>query len=415
MIGLLVGYMWLFIHRPFEIWTALATYRIERMYMIGTIAFWFASGARVPVGNRVQRYLACFVLVMVVSWCVSPFQHPRSDETVENYLKYAVFYVLLVTSVRDVRDLRTILVGHFCIITLLMTHSLLEYFNGRRHYAQGIVRLVPVGSSYDYNDLAGIIVSSQPLVWVLWHAWNEWWKRAALLAQTGLACVCVMLTGSRMGFIGMVLASMLACLTSTRRWQLLCLFPLLLAAVWMILPQDRRDRYLTLVDPSRGPSDAAASAGNLRFGGFAGALPLFAERPLLGCGPNNYRLASGMPTMPHNLYGQLLAELGVAGAITFFLMLVGVAQNALDARRIVRTTMTADDLLPWHTVLAASASFLLLAIMAWGFNFLFWHVWLWFGGFQVVALRLLSEHATFRQWNNDELSAHTVVGDPAWE
>jgi hypothetical protein len=45
--------------------------------------------------------------------------------------------------------------------------------------------------------------------------------------------------------------------------------------------------------------------------------------------------------------------------------------------------------LAWHTVAAMSATFLLLAIMAWGFNFLFWHVWLWFGGFQAVALSCL--------------------------
>ena len=40
MLYLLIGYMYLFIHRPFEIWPALGELRVELGYMVGTIAFW---------------------------------------------------------------------------------------------------------------------------------------------------------------------------------------------------------------------------------------------------------------------------------------------------------------------------------------------------------------------------------------
>ena len=49
--------------------------------------------------------------------------------------------------------------------------------------------------------------------------------------------------------------------------------------------------------------------------------------------------------------------------------------------------------LAWDTVAAVGETVLLLAIMSWGFNFLYWHVWLWFGGFQVVALQCLHDQA----------------------
>ena len=60
--------------------------------------------------------------------------------------------------------------------------------------------------------------------------------------------------------------------------------------------------------------------------------------------------------------------------------------------------------MPWHTVLAMSAAFLLLAVMSWGFNFLYWHVWLWFGAFQVAALRVWKEQAAIRNFGESGLN-----------
>ena len=52
---------------------------------------------------------------------------------------------------------------------------------------------------------------------------------------------------------------------------------------------------------------------------------MFAEKTVLGYGPMGFMWKNGW--MPHNLYGQLLAELGAAGAIAFALILLGVAWN----------------------------------------------------------------------------------------
>jgi hypothetical protein len=387
-VWLLVGYMWLFVHRPFEIWPWLATLRIERVFMIFTIVCWLLSVPRFPPPNRLHLRFVLFILVMLASWMMSPYA-AAGDATVENYLKYAVFYVLLVTSMRTEKDLRTLLAGYVAVMTLLMVHSLREYFLGSTVWAQGFGRLIPVGRTYDFNDFAGLIVCSLPFAWVLWHEWKTRWRRLLTLGYLALACYCIILTGSRMGFCGLVAASMLACLTSPKRWRLLAMYPILFAVAWMMLPENQKDRYLTLL--GEGHSTKFASAGQYRYGGFEQALPLFEERPLFGFGPMGFRAMRG--SMPHNLYGQLLAELGAAGAVAFGLILWGVAQNAWEARRIVRGIGKLDDSMAWNTVIGASAAFLLLAFMAWGFNFLFWHVWLWFGGFQAVALYRLKTQA----------------------
>jgi O-antigen ligase len=415
MIWLLIGYMWLFIHRPFEIWPVLGAFRIERVYMIGTIICWLLSRAAIPSGNRLHRYFALFVAVILASWLISPYRS-AGDASVENYLKYSVFYVLLVTSVRSLQDLRTLAIGHFCIVSLLMAHTLRECFNGNSWYAQGIVRMQGVNQTFrDPNDFAGLVVSCLPFAWSLWQPAAGKILRVAILGHVGLVGYCVMLTGSRMGMVGMVLAGGLATLASPKRWRWLTVYGLLLAAVWVVLPADRKARYLTLVDPNAGPSAAASSGGRLRMGGFEAALPVFAERPLLGFGPDSFAQASGSGHMPHNLYGQLLAELGAAGAVSFALIIWGVARNTRDARHFHSIAMELEvDEFPWRTVIAVASAFFLLLVMAWGFNFLFWHIWLWFGGFQVVALRLLKHQAAQVQFiEEEEATEHLPVGN-AW-
>src|SRR4051794_24505354 len=129
MIWLLIGYMWLYIHRPFEIWPMLAAVRLERVYMIVTLVCWLLSGPSLPRGNRLHWYFAGFVLVMLTSWMVSPCGN-TGDDAVQNYLKFVVFYVMLVTTVRTELDLRRILVGYLAVMTLWMGHCVREYFNG---------------------------------------------------------------------------------------------------------------------------------------------------------------------------------------------------------------------------------------------------------------------------------------------
>ena len=389
MVWLLIGYMWLYIHRPFEIWPILAVFHVERCYMIVTVACWLGSRPSLPRGNRLHWFFAAFVLAILASWMVTPCGS-AGDEVVENYLKFVMFYVMLVSTVRTEQDLRRIVTGFVAVMALWIAHCLREFYNGRATWAQGIKRILPVGHSYDFNDFAGLIVCSLPFVWLLWREWTGRAMRLLLLAYSGLAGYCVILTGSRMGIVGAVVSVAIGCLGSAKRWRLLAMAPVLAAAVWMMLPQDRRNRYFTLYDPDAGTATGAtASAGNYRWNGLEASLPLFAERPLLGYGPMGFKAMNRW--LPHNLYGQLLAELGIAGAISFALILIGVALNVVEARRIARDFPNGH--LAWDTVATVGAAYVVLAVMSWGFNFLFWHVWLWFGGIQVVALQLLKSQA----------------------
>src|SRR5437868_6020704 len=105
-IWLLIGYMWLFIHRPFEVWPVLGEYRLELLYVLATMAVWLFQPKQWP-SSPVQWGLVGFGAAVLMCWLASPWCIEASL-TVENYFKVFVFYVLVVTTVGTERDLRRI-------------------------------------------------------------------------------------------------------------------------------------------------------------------------------------------------------------------------------------------------------------------------------------------------------------------
>ncbi|MGH7171740.1 MAG: O-antigen ligase family protein, partial [Gemmataceae bacterium] len=72
MIWLLGGYMWLFVHRPFEVWPVLGTFQIERAYMILMLLVWLFS-PKGWVGNRMHGVTAFFSVLLFLTWMLSPY------------------------------------------------------------------------------------------------------------------------------------------------------------------------------------------------------------------------------------------------------------------------------------------------------------------------------------------------------
>ena len=63
---LLIGYMFLFVHRPFEFYLALGELHVERVYMLGMILVWIT---RVPAYGSNPEGMWIFLLV-----CPKSFQ-----------------------------------------------------------------------------------------------------------------------------------------------------------------------------------------------------------------------------------------------------------------------------------------------------------------------------------------------------
>ena len=382
---LLVGYMFLFIDRPFEVWPVLGDWHVERAYMILTLVAWvFAPDKRFPA-NAFHLALAAFAAAVVGSWAMSPWAE-AGQPRVEDWLKVLVFYGLVVTTVHEERDYRTLVIGFLTVMALYLLHSFKEYLGGRHTYRMGIARMIGVDSSLgDPNSFGATIVFSLPFVTAFWKAEvggkpGKW----ALAGYFCLAVLCLLLTGSRSSLLGLGVWSGGTVLVSSRRRLLI---PALLVAApvaFVALPDSLQNRFETIVNPDAGPANAKTS-GEGRIEGLIKGVELWGQYPLTGAGPGAWRPATKSGIESHSLYGQLAGELGLFGVTAFCGLLLAYVVNLRHMRAEREWATGADSDFVFLTARAVGVGVLLLLFMGLFGHNLFRFSWLWYGAFLVVA------------------------------
>lgn len=382
---LLIGYMFLFIDRPFEVWPWLGDLHVERVYMLLTLAAWALYPNKRFVPSGLHAAFAAFVAAVLVCWGASPWSATTQDR-VEDWLKIVVFYCLLVTTVFDERGLQRMTVGFVAVVGLYLLHSFREFLLGRHTYRMGIARMIGVdGTLGDPNSFGASIVVALPFAVALWRSGlGGKLARQALAGYMGLSVLCVLLTGSRSSLLGLLVYAGWLILRSKKRGVWLAAFALAAPAAFVALPGSLQDRFETIIDSDVGPANARES-GEGRIVGFLTGLDLFTQNPLTGVGPGAWRPATKSKVESHNLYGQLLGETGLVGAAAFTAVLLAFLVNVRRCARDRRADPVGEHDLVYQVPVAVWAGVLLMLFLGnFGHN-LFRFNWLWYGGFLVVA------------------------------
>jgi len=318
-IWLLVGYMWLFVHRPFEIWSIFATIRLERSYMACVILVWTFSwlsnpNAKRPLGNIFTPALFLFTFAAAISSVLSPFVNV-GDATYQDWLKYIVFFVILMTSVKTEKDLKIIVTGFVIAVFLFMAHSYREYLCGHVRFVVGAPRLVGVGVTFnEFNDYGTMLVCMLPMLFPLVTLCKKNWHYLFVLGYALLTLRSVMLTGSRTAFVMLCGLMILPILFSRYRFRLI---PIILVAAplgWLVMPESLQNRYRTVWNPTI--NQEANRNLHARFQGFYEGMENWSNYPIFGVGPGCHGPAAGTPLQAHNLPGQLAGETGTFGVTT---------------------------------------------------------------------------------------------------
>jgi len=388
---LLIGYMFLFIDRPFEVWSWLGDLHFERMYMIVTLIAWLFSPNKKWLPNVQHWCYAAFAIAVLVCWIASPWME-KTQPKIEDWFKIVVFYGLLVTSVHNERGLKRMVAGFLAVMGLYIAHSLKEYLGGRHVYRMGIARMIGVDTTLgDPNSFGASIVFSLPMVAVAWKSGlGGRWGKFALAGLTAMAAVSILLTGSRSSLLGLFVWSATAMLMHRKRFLWLTLACLVAPMAYVALPGELQNRFETIINPDVGPESAKVS-GEGRLEGLETGFRLLGKYPLTGIGPGAWIPATGSEVESHNLVGQLVGEMGLLGAGAFSLVLLAFAWNIGKVRAIQteRPEWKSDFAVQVASGTAIAVG-LLLFMGLFGHN-LFRFTWLWYGGFLIIARHVLAQ------------------------
>jgi O-antigen ligase len=382
---LLIGYMFLFIDRPFEVWQWLGDLHVERVYMLFTLAVWVVYPGKRWLPNAQHFAYAAFAAAVLACWAVSPWAE-QGQTVVEDWLKIVVFYVLLVTTVHDEEGLKQLAVGFLAVMGLYLLHSFREYLGGRHTFRMGISRMIGVDKTLgDPNSFGASILFALPLVTALWRAGIGGLKGKVLLTgYVGLSSLCILLTGSRGSLLGLLVWFGIVIWGTKYRFKALAGFAVAAPLAFVALPESLQTRFETIINPEVGPKNAQES-GEGRIQGFLTGLELWQASPLTGIGPGAWRPATRSIIESHNLYGQLLGETGSLGAAAFLAILASFWINLRNVRRACDWfPESRNDLVFQLPAAIGMTVFLLLLMGNFGHN-LFRFTWLWYGGFLIIA------------------------------
>ncbi|HMC64907.1 MAG TPA: O-antigen ligase family protein [Gemmataceae bacterium] len=407
---ILIGYMFLFIHRPFEVWPVLADLHVERIYMIGALLAVAVCPGKRWLSNWQHLAYLVFAAAVLLCWLSSPWAS-QGQQVVEDWFKILAFYVLIVLVVHDERALKRLVLAFLVIMAVYMTHSLREYVGGRHTYRMGIARMIGVDETLgDPNSFGASVVYALPFVTPFWVCWPTWRMRSFLAGYVALSFICIGLTGSRSAFIGLLFWATVTLLRSQWRWRLALPAVLIAPLLWAALPISLQNRFETIVNPEAGPAIAQKSAES-RVEGLKIGWRLFEKSPITGCGPGAWRPATGRKLESHNLYGQLLGETGSVGAAAFAVILLGFWLNLRGVRRAYRQHPEWGQDFLYHLSKAVGMAVLLLLFEGnFGHNLLRYS-WLWYGAFLIIA-RHCVQYRAVEQTAAEESAGWDEEGSP---
>src|SRR3569623_183477 len=181
----------------------------------------------------------------------------------------------------------------------------------------------------------------------VWHAWRRPDAKLRLMFMTSLLVGAVFVSGERMALLlclgGLGLATVLQ-RGAARAWMMgtLALARAAIVALGLADPRMLQRHVEQTAETAHGLLDSPY--GQI----WRSALHLASERPLLGVGMKNFRVACddpviGLPaaeaplrctTHPHNLYLEWLAEAGVPGLLGFLALIAAWSRRLWRASRI---------------------------------------------------------------------------------
>jgi len=325
----LLLYLLLVAVRPQEGVAQLEAIHVERLFAVLAVLGWGLQAAvrRAPVtySRGVAGWLAAFVIVCFCSIFTAIWKAGAAEAWVELLKAVVLFFLIsqLVDSPKRLYVLLAVLaLGH---LWMAGESIRLYYSEGYDYMKMGILRATTSSVSRgDPNSLAASLLLAVCLgIYTMRSRAGVLW-RLMWFGVIGAAGFVIVLTGSRAAMLAALFMLFYVWLRSRQKIVVAACAVIVVAGVWLVMPLQYKDRFMTTFDFERNPSAGESARG--RITGLKVGAQMFLDRPLLGVGVGNFSVAHAMRYSPpdyqswlqaHNLLAQVAGETGLLGVIAF--------------------------------------------------------------------------------------------------
>jgi len=398
-IWLLVFGMVISFYRPFSEWPVVGehTTLIVRTYIWSLIAIWLIGWLANPNAKRLPEnilFLAIFLytLVAIISALVSPYYTSIFENMVLlGWIEHIVLFVIIVTSVKTEKDLKIILTFLAAALFVDMSHTFWNYLSGYVRYTRGVER-IDGGRGLYATQLLYLLPFMLPLVTLC----KKYWHYLFAVGYVLLTLRLVTLTASRTSFITLIGLLVLFMLLSRYRFRIFPVLFLVLPLGWLLMPEGMQNRYRTLWDSTI--DHTANLTAEARVNAFSTGLENWLNHPIVGVGPGAHGRPSGSGYEAHNLYAQVIGELGTVGIVSFLFILVCFGINHYhiwkNYKYLQEKKLDKERLYCWRVSIAVMYGVLVMLIGGFGMHHAFTYFWLWLAAFQILAAVLMQDTVT---------------------
>lgn len=325
----LLLYLLLVAVRPQEGTVQLEAIHVERLSAVLAMLGWGLQAAvrRAPVtfSRGVAGWLFAFVLVCFCSIFTSVWKAAAMDAWIE-LIKAGVLFFLVSQLVDSPKRLYAFLIvfalGH---VWMAGESVRLYYSEGYDYTRMGILRATTSSVSRgDPNSLAASLLLAVCLgIYTIRSRARVLWRLVWFVVVCAGSFV-VVLTGSRAAMFAALFMLLYVWVRSGKKVAVAALAVIVVAGVWLAMPLQYKDRFMTTFDFERNPSAGESARG--RITGLKVGAQMFLDRPLLGVGVGNFSVAHATRYSPadyqswlqaHNLLAQVAGETGLLGVLTF--------------------------------------------------------------------------------------------------
>jgi len=323
---------------------------------------------------------------------------------VYSYIKVIVFFFFTIWYIDSTKRLKTLLwlfllCQVFRVIEPVFLHVTEGYWGSSAFIQDGQSLDRLSGSPYDIvnpNQLAWVIVTTWAFLY--YCVWEKTWTRKLIfLGLSAIFLYALLLTGSRSGLLSLAMLIVAILFLGKNRLKRIIVFSMFLIPLTIVisghLGSDLSDRYRSIFDSS------APGAGTMqgRIRGLKAAFTILSDRPIFGHGlgtslETNFNLFGGRGQISHNLYIEILQELGVVGFVIFSMYVKAIISSLIHAKKTLSGLSTSHSWLmkPVMATQVWIAMHLFYSLSCFGLSSWEWYL---FGGVSTVCLKLAKESA----------------------